>query len=112
MEIELDLSRHCIQTAARRQYERRLASCLRPGGGEAARQGAEAEVELLRRALETVDFGRLRSGWKPLNGGPGVRVRLAEEDGVIVVRLGGERIAAPLRDERCGQASRPRPSRR
>jgi len=94
-EIELDLSRHCIQTAARRRYERQVAACFRRGSDDPEHALREAEIDLLQQALETIDFGRLRGGWKPLNGGPGVRVRLAEEDGEIIVRLGGERIAAP-----------------
>lgn len=93
--IELDLSRHCIQTAARRQYERQVAACFRSGTDEQGRARLEAEVDLLQRALETIDFGRLRSDWKPLNGGAGLQVYLGEDADGIVVWLDAERIVAP-----------------
>jgi hypothetical protein len=64
--IPLDLSRHCIQTEARRQYNRLLSTCLKSADGD---DRAEKKLELLRKALETFDFPRLRADYRELAGG-------------------------------------------
>jgi hypothetical protein len=94
--IELNLSRHCIQTAVRRRYEKLLAAYFQPG---AERSGLEAQIGLLQKALETLDFGTLRSRWPELAGGPAVRVRLGLSAGRIVIFTKDAIIRAPLRGE-------------
>jgi tRNA (adenine37-N6)-methyltransferase len=69
--VLLDLSEHCIETAARRKH-RRLADCALGGGGE---DGGQA-MELLDRFLRETDFRRLRAEEPDLAGGFGVRVEL------------------------------------
>lgn len=93
--IDLDLSRHCIQTAARRCYERTLSQCLRAKGKSG---DLERRVDLLRQALETLDFGLLRSRWPELAGGCKARVALSREKGRIRVHIDARSFAAPLRD--------------
>jgi len=59
MEIKLEPSlSHCIETVAKREYERVLNALLR--GLQEDPQLAE-ELELLRMFLESADFGQLRS---------------------------------------------------
>jgi len=59
MEIKLEPSlSHCIETVAKREYERVLSFLLR--GKEEDAQLAE-ELELLRMFLESADFSQLRS---------------------------------------------------
>lgn len=49
---------HCLETAARREYERLALSLLR---GEDPGEGVEEKLELLREFLETTDFRSLRA---------------------------------------------------
>lgn len=48
---------HCVETAARKEYERLVKAYLR---GEGEEEETERKVELLREFLECADFGRLR----------------------------------------------------
>ena len=55
MEIRLDLSRHCIQTAARLKLEHLIRQCLK-----APDQETEKKIEALTDFLLQNDFGELR----------------------------------------------------
>ena len=55
MEIRLDLSRHCIQTAARLKLEHLIRQCLK-----APDQETEEMIEALTDFLSQNDFGQLR----------------------------------------------------
>lgn len=71
--VRLDLRRHCIQTACRRHYNRAVGAYFSdPETGE----GLAGKIELLRRALERIDFGALRQDHEPLRGGFSGAVRL------------------------------------
>ncbi|WP_287154281.1 hypothetical protein [Candidatus Solincola tengchongensis] len=48
---------HCLETAARREYQRLMGAFLR---GELEEVEAEAGIELLREFLERADFAALR----------------------------------------------------
>ncbi len=61
IEFEPDLS-HCIQTVAKREYDRLLKSILET---EQSSTEVNQRIELLRRFLERTDFGRLRSEYEP-----------------------------------------------
>lgn len=56
MEIPLDLSRHCIETAARLRLEQLIRECLKSPDQE-----KEAWIEALAGFLETADFSDLRT---------------------------------------------------
>jgi hypothetical protein len=59
MEIKLEPSlSHCIETVAKREYERVLSLLLR---GKQEDSQLEEELELLRMFLESADFSELRS---------------------------------------------------
>jgi hypothetical protein len=75
MDIKLEPSlSHCIETVAKREYERVLSALLR--GVQEDPQLAE-ELELLRMFLESADFGQLRSRCEELLlAGKRVSVRL------------------------------------
>ncbi|OPY69965.1 MAG: hypothetical protein A4E57_00843 [Syntrophorhabdaceae bacterium PtaU1.Bin034] len=71
--LEPDLS-HCIETVAKREYERVLSLLLK---GRDEDKSLENELELLRLFLESADFGSLRSRCDEfLLAGKQVRVRL------------------------------------
>jgi hypothetical protein len=92
MRIRLDLSRHCIETAIRKRYHRLVGRALRD---KAWTREMEAEVELLKSALETFDFGRLRTGFKELAGHTTDRVELEEEDpGQPRIRINGKPVGS------------------
>lgn len=55
MEIRLDLSPHCIQTAARLKLEHLIRQCLK-----APDQETEEMIEALTEFLSLNDFGELR----------------------------------------------------
>ncbi|WP_020585211.1 hypothetical protein [Desulfobacter curvatus] len=55
MEIRLDLSRHCIQTAARLKLEHLIRQCLKSPDQE-----TEEKIEALTGFLSKNDFGELR----------------------------------------------------
>ena len=55
MEIRLNLSRHCIQTAARLKLEHLIRQCLK-----APDQETEEMIETLTDFLSQNDFGELR----------------------------------------------------
>lgn len=55
VEIRLDLSRHCIQTAARLKVEHLIRQCLK-----APDQQTEEMIETLTDFLSQNDFGELR----------------------------------------------------
>ena len=59
IEIKLEPSlSHCIETVAKREYERVLSMLLK---GDREDGQLEEELELLRLFLESADFGQLRS---------------------------------------------------
>jgi hypothetical protein len=92
--LTLDLSRHCIQTATRRCYEQRMAQYFR---SEASRNALGQEIDLLQRALETLDFAALRSRWPALAGGMPVSIIMKAVGERIEIELEGVTITAPLR---------------
>ena len=82
----LDLSRHCIQTACRRRYNQAVnAYFADPQKGE---KQAE-EIELLRQALEAVDFTALRRDHARLCGGYGGEVVLERTGSGLVLQFDG-----------------------
>jgi hypothetical protein len=54
MDIRLDLSRHCIETEIKKQYNKAISTYFRAGLEEKRR--LEPTIEVIRRALETLDF--------------------------------------------------------
>ena len=73
MRIPLDLAEHCIETAVRTRYNRKVAQCL---GNPSLLDREEAEIQGLKDALETLDFGALRTARPELRGGGGDRICL------------------------------------
>jgi len=63
--INLNLSRHCIETAIRCRYNRCLSRAFKTGCMD---DGIENGIDLLKMALETLDFSYLRSTWPELAG--------------------------------------------
>ena len=84
-EVVLDLSAHCVETAARSEHRRLTGELLRGGGTDAS---VEARVELLHEFLEQTDFRALRAAQPVLAGGRPRRVALLRTpDGAAHWRL-------------------------
>ncbi len=62
METRLDLSRYCIETAARKRYERLIHAYFKY-----QTTGIEQEISGLRFFLEQGDFSELRTRLQPFN---------------------------------------------
>jgi len=65
MKIQLDLKHHCIETEIRRVYNQSVSAYFRQS--EKTRI-LEVKISLLKQALETIDFGALRSKHPELAG--------------------------------------------
>lgn len=65
MQIKLDLSRHCIETEVKRQYNRSLSEYFKKKTPDDL---LERKIENLKEALTTLDFGRLRKTFPALAG--------------------------------------------
>ena len=74
--LELDLTRHCVETEVRRRYERAVRAYFRKPAG---RRDLEFTIELLSQALETLDFGALRARYPALAGGTPSRIVIARD---------------------------------
>jgi len=77
MNIELNLSRHCVETEMKRQYNKSISDYFKKKAGD-DRQALETRIDLLQQGLETFDFNRLRSRYPELRGEVAARVELSE----------------------------------
>ncbi len=84
--LDLDLNHHCIATEVKRRYNRALSRLLK---GDGAGDDLEAEVELLKLALETLDFPAMRSRYPDLSGDTGVSVVLGRNGENLFVAIEG-----------------------
>ena len=91
--LELDLSRHCIETEIRHRYNAAVRTYFKQ---EHDRPMLEKEIALLLEALEALDFPALRSAHPALAGSTGARITLSKEDptGPLVIQIDGR----PLTD--------------
>lgn len=88
MRIELDLSKHCVETELKRQHNRAVSGYFNAGPGE--RQQLERTIELSQQALKALDFGRLRTRYPRLAGGVDVVAVLVENGGGVAMVLDEE----------------------
>jgi len=94
--LELDLSRHCIETAIRHRYNGALRAYFKR---EDERRGLEKEIALLLEALETLDFSALRAAHPALAGSTEARITLSQDStGRLVIQIDGQHLAdLPIR---------------
>ena len=90
--MKLDLSKHCIQTELKRLYNRKVSRYFKL---KAEDLQLETELELLKAALENLDFPHLRSAHPVLAGGheDGAAELAVEDGGRITVRVNGREVA-------------------
>ena len=87
MEIRLDLSRHCIETEIKKQYNKAISAYFK--GGKTEKHRLEPTVELTSRALETLNFSHLRTQYPPLAGGTDRNVTLSCENEDLMIAIDG-----------------------
>ncbi len=88
MDIRLDLSRHCIETEIKKQYDKAISAYFKAGMEEKCR--LEMTIELIRRALETLNFSHLRTQYPPLAGGTDRNVILSCENEDLTITIDGQ----------------------
>jgi hypothetical protein len=74
--LELDLTRHCIETAIRLHYDRSIRTYFKQPG---ERRRIANAIERLLQALETLDFPALRDRYPVLNGHTASRIALVRD---------------------------------
>ena len=99
MIMELDLSRHCIKTEIRRQYNRAVSTLLKK---QVHADSLETVIELTRHCLEQFDFAALRSAHRALAGGTQSHVQLLARGGQIHICVDGREILPIVRSTGSG----------
>ncbi|CCK79871.1 hypothetical protein [Desulfobacula toluolica] len=61
MEIPLNLTHHCIETASKREYERMVRQCFKISDTDNERMPLEKKISALIYFLEKADFSDLRN---------------------------------------------------
>lgn len=92
MKISFDLSKHCVQTEAKKIYEDCLRNYFKL---DESQQGQmEEKIEALKDFLEQIDFGNLRSANPVLAGGQekGAALLQVTGSGEFVVEVEGQAI--------------------
>ena len=90
MKIQLNLSKHCIQTETKRLYNQSVSEYFKKGSDI---QGLEKHIEILKTILEKCDFPRLRSKHPELAGNyTGEASILIDDQSRIVILVSGKAI--------------------
>jgi hypothetical protein len=88
MDIRLDLSRHCIETEIKKQYNKAVSAYFK--GGTEEKRCLEPTIEVMSRALETLNFSHLRTQYPPLAGGTDRDVILTCEKEDLMITIDGK----------------------
>jgi len=83
MEIQLDLSKHCIKTEIQRQYDKSISEYFKTG-----ETYLEDKIEFLKNILENIDLIGLRGRYQDLAGNSDAEVKLVlHGDGLFELKL-------------------------
>lgn len=77
MEIELNLKHRCVETAIKKEYDSAVSSYFKKTDHKAL----EEKIEVLKKALETLDFRKLRSTYSELCAGTDSDIVLSSDSG-------------------------------
>ena len=89
MKIELNLTRHCIETETKRLYNQSVLKYFKSDD----KDQIEKQIEILQHALQTLDFGKLRSTYPELTGHCDDNVELTINDNnQIIILINGKNI--------------------
>lgn len=90
MRIDLDLTKHCVETEIKRIYHHALSAYFQAGADQTH---LEQTIDLTQQALERLDFSFLRSQYPPLAGNSDVPVVLAWRADHPVILIAGQPVA-------------------
>jgi len=89
MKIKLNLTRHCIETETKRLYNQSVLKYFKAND----KDQIEKQIEILQHALQTLDFGKLRSTYPELTGHCDDHVELTINDNnQIIILINGKNI--------------------
>jgi len=94
MNISPNLKNHCVETEIKRQYNQLISKYFKLKTTEDITR-SEAAIGLLQTALESLDFGWLRSTYPELRGGGEDDIFLtADTNDTLFISINGRRIDA------------------
>ncbi len=89
MKIKLNLTRHCIETEIKRLYNQSVLKYFKADN----KGQVEKQIEILQHALQTLDFGNLRSTYSELSGQCDDNIELAADNhNQIFILINGKKI--------------------
>ena len=89
MKIKLNLTRHCIETETKRLYNQSVLKYFKADN----KGRIEKQIEILQHALQTLDFGKLRSTYPELTGQCDDNIELAADNhNQIFILINGKKI--------------------
>ena len=89
MKIKLNLSQHCIETEIKRLYNQSVLKYFKAND----KDRIEKQIEILQHALQTLDFGKLRSTYPELAGHRDDHVELSfNNQNQIIILINGKEI--------------------
>jgi hypothetical protein len=90
MKILLDLKKHCIETEIKKLYNRSLSLYFKTNSNKKI---VEQQIGLLKKALEELDFSRLRSDYPELSGSGESVVELSNDSrNQLYITIDGKKI--------------------
>ena len=100
IEIPLNLGKHCIQTAIKREYNQLISNYFKLKAPENT-ENIESEISLLKNALENLDFSWLRTTYPELQGGGADKIQIAvSSEKNITISINGRIIHATHKDNK------------
>jgi len=89
VKIKLNLSRHCIETETKRLYNQSVLKYFKADD----KDHIEKQIVILQHALQTLDFGKLRSTYPEFTGHCNDQVELSvNNQNQIIVHINGKEI--------------------
>jgi hypothetical protein len=85
MDIRLDLSKHCIETELKRQYNKAISAYFKAGSEQ--KPLMEPVIDLIQSALQTLDFAQLRTRYPALSGGTKCKVTLSRDGDNLTITV-------------------------
>jgi hypothetical protein len=92
MDIQLDLSAHCIETELKKRYNKSICDYFKAELEE--RRPMEPAIEMIRLALEAFDFAKLRARYPALAGCTSQKIILSCIDKNLAITIDGKTINA------------------
>ena len=92
--IQLDLSKHCIETEIKRLHNRAISAYFKT---KEDKKTLEQTIAFTRYALESIDFATMRTQYPPLAGNTNLHVVLSMDSEVVTIFLDGKPIVPAVR---------------